>query len=564
MVEHIAQRMKEELAQPPAGNDSFESISRKDTFLSLLALCQSQLKPHLKFQQMLGFFAPIAALVRQLGPQSPCVLLPVRLCSVIRAWSAEIPGDAVMPVLQLLQGFMQTESPKAVRLAALSPLRAMLDKFSDSEAWTQVQSSLIDSCLALLAVVKNPEVQWRCLNLVHLFLVEEAENGRYEVASRTLDQLLALWRQPEEGELLIRHALLDVLRALVLMSDRSKSPRLPLSPPLLSCCLAVISDCYAQHRGPAVPAAGPESLAALEADAGAAAGVLGDQGSATGTLFDSGSVLFLGVLRTVELEQAAPLMPMFPKLLAQQTALGGPPPEWTLDILLEYCSLHCSGGAASHLGQFYPALLQICQSQLQTPSMSRSTDMSLQLLQLLIAHAPTSEALVQTREVAVPLLRLWATTFDPWATRSAFNYPVPPVLGLLGAWHARHPQTFAEAAAALPVGAARTATILVASCKQARPVGLRASVISASLTLADGSGVEDTFWRELMSNSNELILTTQKQGVSNTLAQTLKSLKSTLTAKLPTPARSVTELQGCLVPAEVQQQSALQQDGSLE
>ncbi|CAE8595537.1 unnamed protein product [Polarella glacialis] len=133
LVEHIAQRMKEELSKPPAASDPYDVVCRKDTFLSLLALCQAQLKPHLEFQVMLGFFAPIAALVPQMGKQSPCILLPVRLCSVIRAWSAEIPAGALPSVLQLLQAFLHSDSPKAVRLAALSPVRAMLDRFSDSE-----------------------------------------------------------------------------------------------------------------------------------------------------------------------------------------------------------------------------------------------------------------------------------------------------------------------------------------------------------------------------------------------------------------------------------------------
>ncbi|CAJ1443717.1 unnamed protein product [Effrenium voratum] len=327
MLEHIAKRMQEEIAHSPSANDSFEAVVRKDMLLSLLALCQSQLKPHLQFQVMLGLFGPIAAMLAHLRPEAFAVLLPVRLCSVLRAWAADIPGDALVPVLQLLQGFLQAESPKAVRLAALSPLRALLDRFSDHEAWSQVQGSLIDSCLALLSVVKMPEVQWRCLNLIHLFLVEEAESGRYQVTARTMDQLLSLWRRPEDGEMLIRHALLDVLRALVLMSCRSRSPRLALSPPLLSCCLTVISDCYAAHRGggQAQPAGGGSP--ALQANAEAAAGALGDQGSATGSLFDSGSVLFLGVLRTVDVEQAAPLMPFFPKLLAQQAALGARQPS---------------------------------------------------------------------------------------------------------------------------------------------------------------------------------------------------------------------------------------------
>ncbi|CAE7535903.1 unnamed protein product [Symbiodinium pilosum] len=541
-------------------------------FLSLLALCQSQLKPHLQFQVMLGFFGPIANLVPHLGPQAPGILLPVRLCVVIRAWAAEIPESALVSVVQLLQGFLRSESPKAVRLAALSPLRAMLDRFSDSEAWTEVQGGLIDSCLALLSIVKAPEVQWRCLNLIHLFLVEEAESGRYQATEKTLEQLVALWRRPEDGELLIRHALLDVLRALVLMSDRTRSPRLALSPPLLSCCLTVISDCYAVHRGPPSPQrSGYEATAALQvppedvqADAESAAGALGDVGSATATLFDSGSVLFLGVLRTVDVEQAAPLMPFFPKLLAQQTTMGGPPPEWTMDILLEYCALHCSGGAAAHLVQFYPALLQICQSQLNMPDQSRTTDMCLQLLQLLVAHAPTADALAKAREVAAPLFRLWVTTANstPGTTKSAFAYPITTFLGLLGAWHASHPRDFLqEASAAGAPGAQRAALLLAASCKQAAAVALRSSVISAALTLAE-SGVEDAFWKEILHGCNDLIMAAQR-GISSALAKTLQSLKSKLSAKLPAPARSAAELQMCLLPADLRQ-SNLKEDGSLE
>lgn len=562
LVEHIAKRMQEEIAQPPSLNDAFDVIARKDMFLSLLAFCQSQLKPHLQFSVMLGFFGPIASLVPHLGPQAPGILLPVRLCVVIRAWASEIPENALVSVVQLLQGFLRNESPKAVRLAALSPLRAMLDRFSDSEAWTEVQGALIDSCLALLYIVQAPEVQWRCLNLIHLFLVEEAESGRYQATEKTLEQLVALWRRPEEGELLIRHALLDVLRALVLMSDRTRSPRLSLSPPLLSCCLTVISDCYAAHRGPSSPQrSGYEASAALQADAESAAGALGDAGSATATLFDSGSVLFLGVLRTVDVEQAAPLMPFFPKLLAQQTALGGRPPEWTMDILLEYCALHCSGGAAAHLVQFYPALLQICQSQLNLPDQSRTTDMCLQLLQLLVAHAPTADALVKAREVAAPLLRLWVTTAsnDAGATKSAFAYPITAFLGLIGAWHASHPRDFLEQASA--VGPQRVALLLAVSCKQAAAVALRCSIISAALALAE-SGVDPTFWREIMNACNDLIMAAQR-GISSALAKTLQSLKSKLSAKLPAPARSAAELQICLLPADLRR-SNLKEDGSLE
>ena len=569
LVEHIAKRMQEEIASVPSPNDSYDVVVRKDMLLSLLAFCHSQLKPHLQFQVMLGFILPIANLVPQLQPQAPAVLLPVRLCSVLRTWASDIPGDALMPVLQLLQAFLSAESPKAVRLAALSPLRVMLEGFSDHEAWTQVQGQLIDSTLALLSIVTSPEVQWRCLNLVNLFLVEEAESGRYQVTERTMQQLLVLWTRPEEGEYLIRHALLDVLRALVLMSCRSRSPRLPLSQPLLNCCLTVISDCYKVHRGGAANNSGYEASAALQADAHAAAGALGDSGSASGSLFDSGSVLFLGVLRTVDIQQAAPLLPFFPTLLEQQVNMNGPPAEWAMDILLEYCALHCSGGAASHLFQFYPALLKICQRQLNEVKATRATEMSLQLLQLMLAHAPSAEALQQTKEVVVPLFQSWATTFDPWATKSTFSLPITTFLGLLGAWHACHPNDFAEQCHRLPQQAAscgvqvpKLSVLLAACCKQARSVALRSSVMSAALTLANG--VEEAFWREIMNGCNELIMAANKRGISSALAKTLQSLKSSLSAKLPAPARSAAELQLCLLPQEVRQSAALQEDGCIE
>eukprot|EP00913_Durusdinium_trenchii_P020300 g19071.t1 len=244
--------------------------------------------------------------------------------------------------------------------------------------------------------------------------------------------------------------------------------------------------------------------------------------------------LFLGVLRTVELEQAAPLMPFFPKLLAQQASLQGPPAEWTMEILLEYCALHCSGGAASHLLQFYPPLLQICQTQLQAASSAstRTTEMSLQLLQLLLAHAPNAEALQKTKEVVVPLCRWWATTFDPWATKSAFAYPITTFLGILGAWHACHPGDFTEQVSAF--GHPKLSVLLAACCKQARSISLRSSVISAALTLAE-SGVEEQFWREVMNGCNELILAANQRGISSALAKTLQSLKASLSVKLPAP-----------------------------
>jgi len=190
--------------------------------------------------------------------------------------------------------------------------------------------------------------------------------------------------------------------------------------------------------------------------------------------------------------------------------------------------------------------------------------MSLQLLQLLTAHAPTPEALRQTGEVVAPLFRLWATSFDPWCTRSAFQYPVPPMLGLFGSWHACHARDFVMQAPALLSGCtARAATLLAASCKHARPVGLRTAVLAAALALAETGGLDDAFLRELTQSCNEVVCATQRSDVSVKLTQTLQAMKSSLNAKLPVTVRSHSELQRCLVPVEFRS-NLLREDGSLD
>ena len=148
------------------------------------------------------------------------------------------------------------------------------------DSWDIFKSSML--CEALLSIVKAPEVQWRCLKpsraplpLATLFELHVAvrlefdppvlsRRGRewpvsgaarmgmihrvpdllMQATEKTLEQLVGLWclskisskrrghvepqrlwrRRPEDGELLIRHALLDVLRALVLMHQPQPSP----------------------------------------------------------------------------------------------------------------------------------------------------------------------------------------------------------------------------------------------------------------------------------------------------------------------------------------------------
>lgn len=572
VVEHVARRMKEEATRPPALGDAFEAVVEKDTLLALLSLCQPLLRPHLEVVQLLGFAAPIASLVTpQMGEKVPCVLLPVRLCAVIRSWAADIPSFAVMPVLQLLVSFLQEGSPKAVRLAALGPLRSMLDRFSDHEAWTHLQGSMIDACLGLLQVLTTPESQWRCLNLVHLFLCEEAETGQYEATERSMQRLLTLWRQPEQGELLICHAVLDVLRALVLVSCRSRQPRRPLSEALLSCSLQVVSDCFANHSvgssGASTMVA--EASAALETDAIAAVGRVGDRGSASATLFDSGSLLFLGILRTVDVDQSGPLLGLFPRLLEQYseqslaTESSASLHDNALDTLLEYCALYVAimpNGVQLQL--HYDSLTCLCNRCLQKAPKDRNCEQCFQMLQLLLAYAAQPSSLQQLLDITEPLLREWATTFSIEEGPNSFRYPLHSVLPLFCTWQAHHREHFKQRVRMISPSIAHVAALFVACCRVVRPVVMRVSMLVAALSLAEEGGTDEHFWQTFLQCCDELILSAQKMGAKTLLSQALQSFRSSLATKLPAPARSAGELQCAVLPRELR--PSLKEDGTFD
>ncbi|CAL1129414.1 unnamed protein product [Cladocopium goreaui] len=333
-------------------------------------------------------------------------------------------------------------------------------------------------------------------------------------------------------------------------------------------------------------------------------GALGDHGSASGSLFDSGSVsrkrrwesfdshgndesnrifaevLFLGVLRTVDIQQAegpegraVPLMPFFPQLLQQQASL---PVLFSVPWLLTdhqftgYCALHCSGGAE----------LQLQQMQLRVYSSS-----SKYLRGLLLAHAPNVEvgafaawktvkpgviegledpslarafALQQTKEVIasssaidgafVPVLgrEAWeaqgpqrkvlkVTTFDPWATKSVGD---PGGHGMRAT-----PMTSQSIACALrlpPVGFKCQSLV----CCWQRAVN-RWKVTSlddiprvrAIADLARSVALRSAPW--LMARTRE--------------AKTLQSLKSSLSAKLPEFAQMALRLDVTLLSGQCAQ-----------
>jgi len=568
LVEHVAKRMQEEASRSPAPGESQEVVLRRDIFLSLLILCRPILRPHLQFQNLLGYLTPIALLAPHLAATDVGVLLPVRLCSILKSWSADIPPDCVVSVLQVLHGFMQPQCCTAIRLAALGPLRSMLDHFSDHDAWATVQGPLIDGCVDLLSALHSPEVQWRCLHLVNLFLCDEAESGRYEATGRTLQRFLALWRsQNDQSELLICHALLDVLRALVLMSCRSKKPHLQLSQPLLECCLAVISDCFMLHSG-ASCSRGGEANAALQDDAASAAACLGDSGSASATLFDSSSLLFLGLLRTMDAAQAAPLADFFPKLLAhysQQSAAALH--SNALDIVFEYCVLHATVAVgAPGLQPHYASLIQICQKCLQSEPSERMKEQIFSLLQILFAHSVQAETLSQLQAVVEPVFRHSFTAYSaaspPSASAYAFYHSFLPVIC---AWQASHRQNFQQFTVAIASGASlQVAALLLTACRAVRSLPARIAMLVTALALVEGGCNDEAFWQEFLKCCDGLIDTAQKKdGNTTALEQAVKALKSSLTTKLPIAARSATELQFCMLPRELRTR-LLREDQTLD
>lgn len=562
LIEHLAQRMAVEAAAPPTLADGPEVILRRDAFLWLLQLCQPKLRPLLQFSQLLAFFAPFTQLVPQMGPntQAITVLLPVRVCGVLRAWAADIPQDAVMPVLQLLGGFLQPSSPKAVRLAALGPLRTMLDRFSDHEAWAQLTGPFIDSCLEFLRELQMPECQWRCLHLIQLLLSEEAESGRYEVQARCLEQMIALWRQPDKGEQLICHAVLDVLKALVLMSCPTKTPSFPLPPALLSCCLLVISDCFTGIQVPqnnGMVATGSATSAALAADATSAAGGFGNEAHVSSTLIDSGAQLFLGILRTVSVDQSAQLMNLFPTLLKHYE--GKAPSDMhdgALDIILEYCVLiTAQAGGPQALQPHYGSIVAVCRQGLEGSSNDRTSEQCFRIVQLLLAYVAREDNLQLMQTIMGPLLAFWAHNFDVNQPPGAFKYPLHTLLQLFCTWQVHQKVHFLQNLQATAPDVLQVAVLILGAAKLIRLTALRISILFSTLTLLEGgAGARATegFWKEFMRHCEELLISTRKNGNSvQSVARMMQALRSTVSQKLPAPVRSQAELIRCVLPADL-------------
>mmetsp|Transcript_64918 Transcript_64918/g.155056 ORF Transcript_64918/g.155056 Transcript_64918/m.155056 type:complete len:1054 (-) Transcript_64918:10-3171(-) len=553
IVEYVAKRCHDELAVVPTLNDSIEVIVRKDTLLALFTLLQAQLKGHLPFQQLMAIFMPVANLTPEMPANSMATLLVLRICLALKTWVDEIPNDAVLPVLQILLSFLQEGRPKAVRLAALAPVQAVFKKFSDHEAWAQMQSPTIDACLTLLSALQEPESQWRCLHLVQLCLCEEATSGGYEATDRSLQRMLALWRQPEGSELLICHALLDVMRALVLMSCWTRKPRAKLSAPLLSTCLTMISDCFTNLGRFGAPVSCPDSMsAALAADAAQAASSLGDRGGAASTVFDSGLLLFLAVLRVVELDQATQMLGLFPQLLGQ--AVSQPVDamqDSTLEILLEFSVLHILsgfGGNASQLNEQLGLMVQLCRRCLETSTEQKNYEQSFRILQLVLA-CPLQPAVLQPAlELAEKLLHVWIQAQAAGAT--ALKYAPSLLVAVFCSWQNNHKQHFLERVKAAAPDTTRLATLLLSQSRSLRPLSMRVAALSTALALVESTGGSSgEFWQTFMQHCHDLVLLARKRnaGVPD-LAVFLNAMRSKLSVPLPAPVRVNAELQCAVLP----------------
>mmetsp|Transcript_6158 Transcript_6158/g.10698 ORF Transcript_6158/g.10698 Transcript_6158/m.10698 type:complete len:1041 (+) Transcript_6158:19-3141(+) len=549
LVKYVGGRTLHEMACVNANNESLEVIVRRDTLLSLFALVQTQLQEDLPFHKLMSIFMPVANLVPQMTDRSMSMLLVFRICVAIKAWVAVIPDEAVLPVLQIVLSFLQDGRPKAIRLAALGPAQAVFRKFSDHEAWAQILTPMIDASLSLLASISDPESLWKCLNLVQLFLVEEAKSGTgYAVTERSLQYMLTLWRQPEGSELLICNALLDVLRALVLASCWTRRPRVPVSAPLFNTCLAVVSDCFTNFGRFATPITCPDTmLAALETDAVSAAGKLGDRGGAAITVFDSGLMLFLALLRVVEDDKAAQMLPLFPQLLGQ--AVQQPMdalPDTTLEILLEYAVLHMSPQFGNgQFGEKLGMLAQLCRQCFEAATEKRSFEMAFRLLQLLLGCPMPAVQLQPALELVQQLFQLWCTTC---AAGGQPRYQPSLLVPIFSSWHNSHRQHFQEFARGMSPDTTPIALLLLTQSRSLRPLSMRVAAARSALTLVETTGGAADFWQTCMQHCQDMVVLAKKRGAGQPDLAQLLTMRSKISVPLPTTVRVHCELQCVVLP----------------
>jgi len=240
------------------------------------------------------------------------------------------------------------------------------------------------------------------------------------------------------------------------------------------------------------------------------------------------------------------LLSLFPRLAKHYSELDvSKLHDNAMAILVEYCALYAEL-APAQLQAHYAPLLGLCRRCLEETPKDRNSEMCLQIIQLLLAHAGTPANLRLLHDIVAPLFQLWSTSCDPQAPSSSLPYPLHSLLQVCCTWRAHHGQEFRQQVGA---SGAHVAALMVACCKFVRPVVMQVGVLSTALSLAEDNDMGTAFWSELLQRCGDLIATAEKNGSSAHIARALSSSKQALSTKLPIPARSSCELQCSVLPA---------------
>ena len=425
-----------------------------DALLTVVEMMHPVLVPAMQFDAFLQQFVPF--LTSPQGPlnvESHLTIIAVRLASIIQVWAQAIKHETVAGVFDILVQMLKAPS-HALRIQALTAVRAMLDHHLDSDALPSRQVSFLDSCIAMLRDVKAPEVQWNCLNLIEVLISEEARSGRYEISRPVLDQLIVLWGSPD-SEQLVRHGILDVLKAVLLMSCPSRNEkRVPLSDAILDVSLSIIEEVLRPQIGdPCSPSNSPSTRPSFRSNSGLDDGSV-DPCDRPRNLSEDAMTLLLSILRVVNgTADVHRILPFLVPLLAYLERQDDRSLESVeLDVLLEYLAVCVSPTlSVTATVQDPPVPLDACARSLTAwctrafnvnePGTSSSQKVCFRVLVFLIADCNNELIESCIAPIASSLVGLWITN----ASKDPPMFPAYVQVPLLLAFGLRFPQAFLDA-----------------------------------------------------------------------------------------------------------------------
>lgn len=432
-----------------------QALVNMDALLTVVEMMHPILITHMQLDQFLQQFVPF--LTSPQGPlnvESHLTIIAVRIASIIQAWGQGIKHGTVAGVFDILVQMLKAPS-LALRIQAVTAVRAMLDHHLDSDALSARLVPFLDSCLGMLRDVKSPEAQWSCLNLIEVLISEEARSGRYEISRPVLDQLVVLWGS-EDSEQLVRHGILDVLKAVLLMSCPSRNEkRVPLSDAILDVSLTIIEQVLRPQIGdPCSPNTSPSKCHTNGTNSGVSDNLSRESPDKPRNLSEDAMTLLLSILRVVDgSKDVHRVLPFLVPLLAYIERQDDRSLESVeLDVLLEYLAVCVSPTLnAASVSQDPPVPLDAAARSLtdwckrafnvSEPGTSNSQKICFRVLVFLLADCSPEVIENCIAPIASSLVSLWITN----ASKDPPMFPAYVQVPLLLAFGLRFPQAFLDA-----------------------------------------------------------------------------------------------------------------------